>query len=942
MAYAGTSTTLFGRDAELDQLDRDVAAAAAGAQRAVVVLGEAGIGKSALLAALRERAAGADMQVLHGVGAEHERDVPFAAVVDALDDHVATLHARRIEALGADREADLAQVLPSVAREARAGAVAAGAAERFRYHRALRALLDLLARERPVALVLDDLHWADDATVELVLHLLRRPLDAPLLLAVGLRPAAVAGRVVDALRHAGAEPLELGPLGRDDAERLLGAAGGGRARGRVLEEAGGNPLFLRELAKVGGERLPPTLVAAVRLELDGLDAPARALIEGAAVAGDPFDLGLAAVAAGVGEADAGAALEPLIAADLVRSEGALLRFRHPVIRRAVHEAAPAGRRLLGHRNVSDELRRRGAGPAARAYHVAAFARPGDDDAVALLSDAAVAVRARAPAAAARWYEAALHLLDADAPRNLALRAELAGALADAGQVERAHSVLVDLLDAWPAGATFERTRVVAACAGLEQVLGRHDRARGRLERALADLPEDAPPGIRAALTFELGAAAAHRDDAAALTATAGRASALIGEDEPGLWVADQGLVATAAIYAGDTQASADVCRRATERFAALDDAALARRPDAAYYLGWAQIHLMWLDDAVATATRGLEIARRGQLGSWVPLLAALSAVARYNRGEPDAALAVLELAEDSSRLQGLSNPLSWTLWMQALCHDLRGDGAEARRRADECLRVASQLEDGALERSARCAVALVRVWDEPERSVREIQAAAGRDVELMEPQRSTTLLGAIVAAAVAAGDLDEARRTSALLDERARELGMDVASGRARAARAVLLLAEGEPGRAAAAARAAIEIAGRTRVVVDELPARLTLGRALAASGDRDAAVEALRATAERAEGLGALRYADAAARELRRLGVRQAASTRRPAEGRDGLSPRELEVAELAAAGRSNKEIAAALFLSVKTVENHLSRVFAQVGVRSRVELARTWDDGG
>ena len=159
---------------------------------------------------LRERAAEEGMLVLHGVGAEHERDVPFAAVVDALDDHVASLNPRRIEALSAE----LGHVLPSVAGDDGG----AGAGERFRYHRALRSLVDLLARERPVCLVIDDLHWADDATVEFVLHLLRRPIDGPLLLALATRPAAVADRVLDALRRAGGEPLVLEPLSSADAE----------------------------------------------------------------------------------------------------------------------------------------------------------------------------------------------------------------------------------------------------------------------------------------------------------------------------------------------------------------------------------------------------------------------------------------------------------------------------------------------------------------------------------------------------------------------------------------------------------------------------------------------------------------------------------------------------------------------------------------------------
>ena len=159
------------------------------------------------------------------------------------------------------------------------GAAAAGAAERFRYHRAVRALLELLARERPVALLLDDLHWADEASVELVLHLLRRPPRGPHLLAFALRPqepAAAAARRRPRARPAGTTSTP-GPL-PDDAARALVAGCPTALRDRVVREAGGNPLFLEELRRVARDparALPPTLMAAVGLEIGALP-PARA------------------------------------------------------------------------------------------------------------------------------------------------------------------------------------------------------------------------------------------------------------------------------------------------------------------------------------------------------------------------------------------------------------------------------------------------------------------------------------------------------------------------------------------------------------------------------------------------------------------------------------------------------------------------------------------
>ncbi len=242
-------------------------------------------------------------------------------------------------------------MLPAVAAHADGRAALEApttAAERFRYHRALRALIEQLGREKPVALLLDDLHWADDASVEFVLHLLRRPPRTACLAVFALRPLAPAPQLLDAARNAPrCEQIALSPLAHEAALTLLAGVSDRELKERIVREAGGNPLFLEEMARImrhPGASLPPTLVAAVQLEVQALARASRALIDGAAVAGDPFDPELAAAAAGLDLFDALPLLDELVAVDLLRpTDGRGFRFRHPLVRRAVYDAAlPAG------------------------------------------------------------------------------------------------------------------------------------------------------------------------------------------------------------------------------------------------------------------------------------------------------------------------------------------------------------------------------------------------------------------------------------------------------------------------------------------------------------------------------------------------------------------------------------------------------------------------
>jgi ATP/maltotriose-dependent transcriptional regulator MalT len=930
---------LLGRETELATTDDAVEQAAAGAGRALGVFGEAGIGKSALMGAVRERAAAAGMLVLEGRAAEHERSVPFGLAVDALDDHVATLHPRRVQSVGPD----LAAVLPAAAvAHAEAPAVPApGAAERFRYHRAVRSLLELLGRERPVALLLDDLHWADEASVELVLHLLRRPPRAPHLLAFALRPQDPAARVLDAARSAPAfAHLAPGPLPDAAAHALVAAIPDAALRERVVHEAGGNPLFLEELRRVArdpAEALPPTLMAAVGLEIAALPDDSRALIEGAAVAGDPFDPDLAAAAAHAEPAGANltAALDRLVAADLVRptGHGRTFAFRHPLVRRAVYDAAPPGWRLEAHERTAGALAARGAGPAVRAHHVARYARQGDLEAVDLLAAAAAAVRDSAPATAARRYATALALLpDEDTERRAALLGPMALAQGAAGRLEEARDTLDAVLRLLPGEPTTYRIRLIGAAANLEAMMGRGSDVRRRVLAAL----EVTPPERSAGLQLTLALTAYTTVDLEAMRAAAALALEHAGDDEPTIRAAAEATGGLATVLLGEPEAGRAAMGRAVALLAAVDDTVLASRIDDAWLVA---VGCLLVEDPAAglpVATRAIDVARATSQDRVIPMLAGIRAMLHEHHLRLDEALQDAETATDAARLFGDPGQLHQAVMNRANILHLRGERTEAAQAREECLELVGGLEPSTLTVTTRCNVASQLAEEDPARCISEMTDAGGPLLERVDRSWSTYLLATIVHAAIGLGRLDDARRWAAAIDERAALTRLPGGLARAAGARAELLLAGGDGAEAARIATDAAERADAAGMRLDALFARLLAGRALAAAGARRDAVAMLqRVAADAGRGNVGL-VLDAAGRELRRLGTRVSASSRRAAAPTDTtLSEREQAIADLVAEGRTNKQVAATLFLAEKTVEHHLSRIYVKLGVRSRVELA-------
>jgi DNA-binding NarL/FixJ family response regulator/tetratricopeptide (TPR) repeat protein len=920
---------LVGRDAEVARIERALADVRAGASRTLGLLGEAGIGKSALLDQAAATAERGGLRTLVGRAAEQEREVPFALVVDALDEPAAALHPTRIGSVGVE----LGGVLPSIAPGgAGAARPAGGPAERFRYHRALRRLLELFGRERAFALLLDDVHWADQASVEFVQHLLRRPPRVPHLLAFALRPVDPAALFLDGARGAdGWEELRLRPLAADPARELLPDSLEADLRERIVREAGGNPLFLHELARLtheGGEGLPSTLQAAVRQEVAGLPPASRTLLEGAAVAGDPFDPDVAAAAADIAPEDALRLLDTIAAADLVRPAGAgrLFEFRHPLLRQAVYEEAPPGWRLAAHERAASILAARGADPALRAHHVERFGRSGDEGAIAVLTEAARSASNSSPSAAAHWYGAAIDLLPhGDTDRRAALLAGLGLTLTPAGHLERSRAALDEAMSLLQPEA---QAPLVIAAVEADALLGDYERARRRLLQVL----DPAPPQLRPIFLVQLASVCTFQGDGAETIACAERAVAELDvRDAPEAVASAEALAALGRLLSGDP--AGELLNRAERRLADIDDGRLVGHLNSVWAVGGVLAEAERFADALAVLRRGARLAQATRQGHLAVRFNALLASCELPLLELDQALEHVEAAEDAARLPGLTSELALALGQRARVVLARGERGEAERTAGESDGLLASLAPSAVALACRANNAAVRFEQVPERLLAEVDGVL---LDGVPPHNAVALMLPLVRGAIAAGRLDEATRWTDRLTADAERLELPASTVRAMRARGELALDD-----AAAAielATLALSAAEARGLTAEVLESRLLAARALLTSGERARGMEELQRLVADAGSAGALVLRDAAARELRRAGGRVSARARRGEGGgrEQSLTAREREVAELVADGRSNKEVAGTLFLSEKTVEHHLSRIYAKLGVRSRTELAR------
>jgi DNA-binding NarL/FixJ family response regulator/tetratricopeptide (TPR) repeat protein len=952
---------LVGREREMAALTRALGRLAGGEAAFVEMAGEPGIGKTRLLGELAAEAGRRGHLVLGGRATEFERDAPYGLWVDAVDPYLRSLDGRRLRRLGGGELEPLAVVLPAFAELAAGGW--APQAERYVVQRAMRALLERLAALRPLVLCLDDVHWADAASLELVAALARRRPERAVLVAVAYRegqaPDVLVAALGDAVRAAQGERLALGPLTFAEAAALCGGA----VDAVRYELSGGNPFYLQQLGRapaapgrsgaaagigMGAAGIPAAVAAALAGELDALTGDVRRVLEAAAVVGEPFEPDVVADVASVPDVAALAAFDVLLERALIRPTGTPRRFafRHPLVRHAVYAAAPGAWRLRAHGRAATALERRGAGAVERAHHVEQSAQRGDRAAVELLAGAAQTVSGQAPASAAGYLQSALRLLPDDtglAPYRIELMQALAIALLGAGQLEPAHEVIADTLKLLPPEAWEPRGLLISIQTSIESWTGRAAEEPRRLLRAtLSELP-DQPSFAGFALRMPLAGMELFDLRLERVPDIARRAvEDARGIANPTAEAAALAMLALAHAAAGRPEEALAPVDRAVTLLDGIEDAAVAAHPQVFWNLGWTLGYLDRYEAALGQLRRGVTIGHRSGHGYFIPVLLATQVNPLIQLGRLAQAVALGEEAVDAAFTSANPQLRLGAHRELALARHLRGDAQGALREAREAVRLAGS--EGRLWRAkASWTLGLLVAVSRPDEGITLMcEAAGGADLPAVVPAERPLVWTALVEAELQREDVSAAEQFLARLESAAAAIATPLVRAAAARSQAEVLLVKDRPLKAAEAAQRGATTAAES-APLEAARARATGALALSRTANRERGLAALEQAADELESFGAQRLRDQAVRELRRLGVRtwkRGPTAPRDTTGIQALSAREREIGALVLAGKRNTEIARDLFLSVKTVETHMRNLYAKLNVTSRVDLANRLRD--
>jgi DNA-binding CsgD family transcriptional regulator len=923
---AGYVTQPLDRGGELQELRaRLEAAVSAGTGSTAVVAGPAGVGKTTLLRALTAGAAGGSVRVLSARGAELERELPFGVVRQLIERPALALATTDRDALLAGPASPIRALLDATVDEPAetAAAVAHG----------LYWVLARLADAEPLCAVVDDVHWGDQASADALAYVGRRLEGHPMLLVCAARddePDAIGWRRLEAID--GARTLRPPPLSEAGCAELVRTALGDcdpAFASACHHVTAGNPRQLTELlAACRDEGIAPDAEGAARVATLASAAVGRMVLERIArIAPDAVELARAiavldharqsdaAVLAGLDGERAAAVAERLVAAGVLSDE-LPLRFAHPLTRATVEADMTDIARDRAHRRAARLLAPRD--PDGAALHLLLCEPAAEPWAVHTLHAAARdALRQGTPAAAVRLLDRAL--AEGGAPD---IRGDLTRALLAAGD-PRAASELLAALDA--AGDLHEQARL-AALTGQAQI------ASG-----------DGAGGLA---TLRLGLAAAERVPRSPASVDLVFAAATFGADDPEMQASAARL---ARLATGDPRLEAfeafegfRMGRPASEtaRHAGAPLAELSRLTGAdiapTFHMAiWALAGCDEIDAAEAALDGAFELARERGSRLTYGLACFLRLWCRWRRGDVRGVLADVEETL-AFAAEGWAFVIPNARWLEAECGLLRGDVEGCRAALDHGFRAAEESgwgvarswllhgraglrlrtgdPAGALDDALRCG-ALLELWRSPSPAVVDWRGRAVR-------------------AAMTLGDVDRARSIASDCVRLAEIVGAARTLALAYRAEAHARTGEARIERL----REAADVAARGPSPLVRATVLADLGAALRRARRPREAREPLRQALHLAREAGATALADDARVELDATGARRQAER---AWGIEALTPREHELARLAARDLSNTEIAERLFITRKTVESHLSAIYRKLDIGSRRQLARELERG-
>ena len=915
MANGDGAPAFLGRRRECQALDRLLESVRAGQSRVLVLRGESGVGKSALLEYLAGNASGC--RVARAAGVESEMPLAYAG-----------LHQLSGPML------DLRERLPAPQRDALATAFGLSAGQtpdRFVVGLAVLGLLSEIARRRPLVCVVDDAHWLDHGSAQALAFVARR-LQAE---SIGLVLAVPEPRELP--EFSGFPELAVGGLHAGDAQALLESVLPGRlderVRDRFVSESHGNPLTLLELARgvgpaeiAGGFALPDVMPSMNHIEpafvrrLEMLPVQTRRLLLIAAT--DPLgEVGMfwrAAGRLGLG-ADAAA---PAQAAGLI-DIGSLVRFSHPLLRSAVYRGASLPDRQEAHRALAEATDPEAA-PDRRAWHRAHAVDEPDEGVAAELEDSASRAEARGGVAAAAAFLGRASDLTQDPARRGQRALKAAQAKLQAGGFEQAISML-DTGETGPVDELrcerFDLTRARIAFAR-----GRYGEAAPLLLAAARTLEQRDVGLAREAYLDALRAAmfAGHLADSPSVfeVAQAARAASTESQAHKG----DKLLEALAVRVIHRDAAAVQLSKEAVQAFCAEDHSVQE------------ELRLLWLTSSTAAelwddehwdtlSARHVKIAREAGALSELPLALTSRVYVHLFAGE---------LAEASSLVQEAQTVRVATR-SDLLTYDAIGLAAWQGREDEVHRLIDATMGETVGEGIGTTVMNWARALLSNGLCRYEDALAAAREGAQFPQALSAPNWGLIelIEAAVRCGATELAADALERLSETTGPSGTDWALGVEARSRALL----SDAGAAERLYREAIDRLDRTRIRVDLARARLLYGEWLRREGRRVDAREQLRSAHDMFATIGMQAFAERARRELIGTGGKV---RKRSVETRGQLTPQEDQIARLARNVLSNPEIGAQLFISVRTVEWHLHNVFTKLGISSREQLRMVLPEGG